>query len=60
MITGKRDWIICPIGGNKARDRIREDTVSKYPLCCPKCKKESLIDAKNLRITVIKGIKAKI
>ncbi|RKJ60160.1 conjugal transfer protein [Roseburia sp. 1XD42-69] len=35
--------------------RIREDTVLiNYPLYCPKCKQETLIEAKNLKITVIK------
>lgn len=48
-------WIVCPICGNKTRDRIREDTVLiNYPLYCPKCKKETLINAKKLHITVIK------
>lgn len=48
-------WILCPICGNKTRDRIREDTVLKnFPLYCPKCKKESLIEVENLHITVIK------
>ena len=49
------EWIICPICGNKTRDRVREDTVLKnYPLYCPKCKKETLINAMKLHITVIK------
>ena len=49
------EWILCPICGNKTRDRIRKDTVLRnYPLYCPKCKKETLIDAKNMQITVIK------
>ena len=53
-------WIRCPICGNKTHDRIREDTVLKnYPLYFPKCKQESLIDAKNLQITVIKGLEMK-
>ena len=40
---------------DKTRDRIREDTVLiNYPLYCPKCKQETLIEAKNLKITVIK------
>ena len=30
---------ICPICGNKTRNRIREDTVLKNdPLYCPKCR----------------------
>ncbi len=48
------EWILCPVCGNKTRDRIREDTVLKnYPLYCPKCKQETLIEAINLQITVI-------
>ena len=50
----KNEWIRCPICGSKTRDRIREDTVLKnYPLYCPKCKQETLIEVKNLQITVI-------
>lgn len=49
------EWILCPICGNKTRDRMREDTVLRnYPLFCPKCKKETIIDVKNLKIAVIK------
>ena len=48
------EWIRCPVCGNKTRDRIRKDTVLKnYPLYCPKCKQETLINANNLQITVI-------
>ena len=51
----KSEWIMCPICGNKTRDKIREDTELKnFPLYCPKCKQDSLIDAKKLHITVIK------
>ena len=54
------EWILCPFCGNKTRDRIREDTVLKnYPLYCPKRKKETLINAKELHITVIKEPDAK-
>ncbi len=49
------EWVYCPVCGNKTRDRIREDTVLiNYPLYCPKCKRESLIQAKQLHIVVIK------
>ena len=34
---------------------MREDTELKnFPLYCPKCKQDSLIEAKNLQVTVIK------
>ena len=49
------EWILCPVCGNKTRDRTRYDTVLKnYPLYCPKCKQETLIEAENLKVTVIK------
>ena len=39
---------------------IREDTeLRNFPLYCPKCKQESLIDTKDLQVTVIKGIEVK-
>lgn len=48
-------WILCPTCGSKTRDKIREDTVLKnFPLYCPKCKQESLIEVENLNIVVIK------
>lgn len=54
------EFILCPVCGNKTRNRIREDTILKnYPLYCPKCKQETLIEVKDLQVTVIKGIKAK-
>lgn len=43
-------WIFCPICNNKTRIKVREDTELKnFPLYCPKCKKESLIEVKKLK-----------
>lgn len=54
------EWIRCPVCGSKTRDRIRKDTILKnYPLYCPKCKQETLIEISNLKITVIKEQDAK-
>ncbi len=54
-MIAKSKWILCPVCKNKTRLRIREDTELKnFPLYCPKCKQESLIEVKNLQITVIK------
>jgi len=48
-------WLLCPVCGGKTRDRIREDTELKnFPLFCPKCKQESLVDVKQLNVTVVK------
>ena len=50
----KTEWVYCPICSIKTRDKIRTDTILKnYPLYCPRCKKETIIDAKNMKITVI-------
>lgn len=49
------EWILCPVCGSKTRDKIRADTVLiNYPLYCPKCKRNSLINAKKMKIIVIK------
>ena len=48
----KTEFIRCPICGNKTRDKIREDTILKnFPLFCPKCKSECLIDIEQFHIT---------
>lgn len=50
-----KEWIRCPVCSNKTRLKIREDTILKnFPLFCPKCKQESLINAKKLQVTLIK------
>lgn len=54
-MNGKTEWIYCPVCGSKTRLQIRLDTELKnFPLYCPKCKQENLIDVKELHITVIK------
>ena len=51
----KIEWLRCPVCGNKTRNKVREDTVLKnYPLYCPKCKQETLVDVKNLTVTPLK------
>ena len=53
-------WILCPLCGNKTRLRIREDTeIRNFPLFCPKCKQETLINVKEMNMSVIKEPDAK-
>ena len=53
-------WILCPLFGNKTRLRIREDTeIRNFPLFCPKCKQETLINVKEMNMSVIKEPDAK-
>ena len=50
----KNEWVICPICQSKTRTKIRSDTaLHNFPLFCPKCKKETLIDVKAQKVSVI-------
>lgn len=52
--TEGQEWVRCPTCGNKTRLKLRKDTVlMHFPLFCPKCRKESLIDAKDFKVRQI-------
>ncbi|RHG57914.1 conjugal transfer protein [Ruminococcus sp. AM22-13] len=56
----KIEWLLCPICSNKTRLKVRKDTeLINFPLFCPKCKKESLINVNNLKETIVKEPDAK-
>lgn len=60
MLPTMSEWIRCPICGSKTRLQIRKDTELKnFPLFCPKCKQETLINVKELNIMVIQEPDAK-
>ncbi|RKJ17420.1 conjugal transfer protein [bacterium D16-50] len=47
------EWVRYPICGNKTRTMIRKDTeLINFPLYCPKCKQESLLDVKEMTMFV--------
>ena len=51
----KEEWVKCPVCGNKTRNKIRADTViENFPLYCPKCKHETLINVRNMAVFVCK------
>jgi len=53
-------WLYCPFCKNKTRLKIRADTeLVNFPLFCPKCKQESLINVKQLNMSVAKEPDAK-
>lgn len=53
-------WLLCPVCKSKTRTRLRQDTIlTNFPLYCPKCKKETLVNAQKLNITIIKEPDAK-
>lgn len=48
-------WVRCPVCGGKTRTKVYEDTVLvKFPLYCPKCKKEIRIDVVQLKMVLSK------
>jgi Zn finger protein HypA/HybF involved in hydrogenase expression len=53
-------WLLCPACGSKTRIKVRTDTeLRNFPLFCPKCKQETLINVQQLNISVIKEPDAK-
>lgn len=45
-------WVFCPVCGNKTRIKIRENTVLlNFPLFCPKCRQEQLINVQQLKVS---------
>ncbi len=54
-ISDTEKWLLCPICQGKTRNKLREDTELKnFPLFCPKCKQETLIDVLRYKVTTIK------
>lgn len=44
-------WIHCPFCRCRTRTKIRADTILKnFPIFCPKCRQESIIDVENNNI----------
>lgn len=56
----KEKWIMCPFCQSKTRLKVRENTVLKnFPLFCPKCRHEAIIDVKQFTISILKEPDAK-
>lgn len=50
----RENWIRCPVCKSKTRIKAREDTVLKnFPLFCPKCRHETLINIVNLKLKIV-------
>ena len=55
MDSSTAEWIRCPVCGGKTRDKMRKDTIlQNFPLFCPKCKQETLINVTQPKSSVIK------
>ena len=48
-------WVHCPVCGGKTRVKVYEDTVLvRFPLYCPKCKREVRVDIVKLKMVLSK------
>jgi len=46
-------WIRCPFCDSKTRTKVYKDTVLlNFPLYCPKCKKEYLVNVVQLKMVL--------
>ena len=47
----EREAVLCPVCGAKTRLRLLRRTIlQEFPLFCPKCRRESIINARNFQI----------
>lgn len=54
MSSPEEKWLLCPICGAKTRLRLLQRTVLRdFPLFCPKCRQERIINAQNYQIVII-------
>lgn len=55
MNSNKEHWILCSACGSKTRARLLPDTVLRsFPLFCPKCRRESIINVQNYKVSTLR------
>ncbi len=59
-VMSKGEWLLCPVCKGKTRTRIRGDTtLTNFPLFCPKCGQETLVNVRQAKMVIIKEPDAK-
>lgn len=52
-MTEQRQWVYCPCCGAKTRLQLLKQTeLRDFPLFCPKCRRETVINARLFRVSV--------
>ena len=60
LVLTEAEWVKCPYCKQKTRTKAFSDTVLlNFPLYCPKCKQETLINVRKMNVIVIKEPDAK-
>ena len=53
-MSREEQWLLCPACGAKTRLRLLQRTVLReFPLYFPKCRRESVISARNFQIETV-------
>lgn len=52
-MTDTGEWVLCPVCSRKTRIKVNKDTeVRAFPLYCHRCLQTSVVDIKNMIVTV--------
>ena len=52
-MTEQRQWVYCPCCGAKTRlQLLRQTELRDFPLFCPKCRRETVINARLFWVSV--------
>ena len=55
IVMNDKEWVLCPVCGNRTRTQIRMDTILlNFPLFGPKCKREEVVNIQKSKLTIIK------
>ena len=54
MNSNKEHWILCPACGSKTRARLLDTVLRSFPLFCPKCRHESIINVQNYKVSTLR------
>ena len=47
----QKGFIHCPVCGRRTKTKVNDDTVMvRFPLFCPACKRENIVDVENGRV----------
>lgn len=53
-MSREEQWLLCPVCGAKTHLRLLQRMVLReFPLYCPKCRRESVISARNFQIETV-------
>ena len=51
-MTEQRQWVFCPCCGAKTRlQLLRQTELRAFPLFCPKCRTETMINARHFQVS---------